>query len=90
MISPPITELCYNSHNGIKLAPIGSSDNDALSEQVKLVSVHAKCMNAILNEIATVFFLPEQVELVSAQSVFNVSIKHFFVCPAAKDKVSGG
>ena len=34
-------QLCYNSHNGIKLALIGSSD--ALPEQVELVSTHAKC-----------------------------------------------
>ena len=61
-------QLCYNSHNCINLALIESSDSDALPEQVELVSAHAKCMNAILNQIATVI-LPEQVELVSAQSV---------------------
>ena len=61
-------QLCNNSYNGIKLALIGSSDNDALPEQVELVSALAKCINAILNHIATVI-LPEQVELVNAQSV---------------------
>ena len=61
-------QLCYNSHNGINLALIGSSDSDALSEQVELVSAHAKCMNVILNRIATVI-LPEQEELLNAQSV---------------------
>ena len=61
-------QLCHISHNGIKFALIGSSDNDALPEQVELVSALAKCINAILNQITTVI-LPEQVELVNAQSV---------------------
>ena len=73
-------QLCNNSHNGIKLALIGSRDSDASPEQVELVSAHAKCMNAILNQLATVI-LPEQVELVHSQSEFKVSIiyKHFRV-----------
>ena len=32
---------CYNNHNGIQLAFIGSSDRDALPEQEELVSAHA-------------------------------------------------
>ena len=61
-------QLCNNGHDGIKLALIGSSDSDALPEQVELVSAHAKYVNATLNQIATVI-LPEQVKLVSTQSV---------------------
>ena len=50
-------ELCNNSYNGIKLALIGSSDSDALPEQVELVSALAKCVNAILNQTTTVILL---------------------------------
>ena len=50
-------QLCNNSYNGIKLALIGSSDSDVLPEQVELVSALAKCINAILNQIATVILL---------------------------------
>ena len=39
-------QLCYSSHNGIKLALIGSSANDELPELVELVSAPAECMNA--------------------------------------------
>ena len=40
-------QLCYNSHNGIKLALIhvGSSESDAIPEQVELVSANLKSMN---------------------------------------------
>ena len=50
-------QLCNNSYNGIKLALIGSSDSDVLPEQVDRVSALAKCINAILNQIATVILL---------------------------------
>ena len=73
-------QLCYNSDNGINLALIGSSDRDALPEQVELVSTHAKCISINLNQIATVV-LPEQVELASAPDEYklNVNVKHFHV-----------
>ena len=50
-------QLCNNSYNSIKLVLIGSSDSDALPEQVELVSALAKCVNAILNQITTVILL---------------------------------
>ena len=34
-------QVCYNNHNGIKLALIGSSDRDASPEREELVSAHA-------------------------------------------------
>ena len=41
---PSKTDLHATSHNGIKLALIGSGENDAVPEQVEIVSAHAYVM----------------------------------------------
>lgn len=55
-------KITYNSHNGIKLAPIGSKKGGALSEQAELVSTHAKCMNTNLMEVLSIFMCPAEIK----------------------------